>query len=130
VEPAATFGSLSAGEVVLEGPLLHLKLRYLPFASIWDAYDDYHFETSDVGLDFHYLDDDTEPPSDKPFHALALTSLDHDDGQPWRVVYFLILTGVEGDGLTMQRMGLGVKSTDREWARELLDAPVTRLRIV
>jgi hypothetical protein len=128
---ATAFGSLSAGdlELILEGPLLLLTLKYVPYTTIWDERD--HADGSDMCLEFHYLDDDTEPLSDMVSHALALTSKDA-YGNPWRLVYFLILEEVAepAETLTTRRVGFGVTSTDRGWARELLGALATRVRII
>jgi len=129
--PAATFGPLSAGdlEIVLEGPLLLLTLKYIPYTNMWDA--NKKPDVSDSGFEFHFLDDDIEPPSGILSHALALTSLDS-SGKPWRVVYFLILEEVEpvAETLTMKRIGYGATSTDRDWTRELLQAPLAHVRMI
>jgi len=129
VEPAATFGSLYAGETVLEGPLLLIELRYIPYTNMWDAPS--YANGFSTGPEFHYLDDDIEPPSDMVSHALALTSKDA-YGNPWRLVYFLILEEViePAEILTMKRVGFGITSTDSEWERELLGAPATRVRTI
>jgi hypothetical protein len=89
-------------------------------------------DDSESGLMLHYLDDDTGPPSSTATYALPLTSFDS-DGIPLRIVYFLILEGVElaeTETLTMKRIGFGIKSTGREWARGLLRAPVTCVEIM
>lgn len=129
---AATFASLSAGDLklVLEGPLIPITLKYDPYEIMWDVSND--SDNSDSGFEFHFLDDDdTEPPGDTVPHALALTSQDS-SAKRWRVVYFLILEEVEpmAETLTMKRISCGVASTDRDWARELLDAPVARVRMI
>jgi hypothetical protein len=125
----ATSDSLSAGEIVLEGPLLLLELKFVPYTNIYDASE--YADGSDMGFEFHFLDDDMEPPSDMVCHALALTSADN-RGNPWRVVRFLILEEVvePAETPTMRRVGFGVTSTDRGWARELLGALATRVRII
>lgn len=123
-----TFASLPTGELILEGPWLPLKLKYIPYTNMFDAHND--ADPSDMGPEFHYLDDDTEPSSDTLSYGLPLTSMDS-DGSPWKVVYFLILEEVEpADTLTMKRIGFGITSTDREWTRELLKAPVASVRII
>lgn len=129
--PAATFGLLHAAELelVLEGPLLPLALRYIPYANWWNAFN--NADRSESSFQVHYLDDNTEPPSVILSHALALTS-EAVSGKTWRVVYHLILEEVEpmAETPTMKRIGYGVTRTDREWARGLLHAPVARVRIV
>jgi hypothetical protein len=103
-------------------------LNYVPYTNLSDARGGYFARGS--GPEFHYLDDDTEPPSDTASHALPLSSFDSDE-KPWQIVYFLILEETEATGtLTMKRIGLGVTSTDRGWAQELLSAPSARVSMV
>jgi hypothetical protein len=130
--PAAMSGSLSAGEpkLILNGPLLRLKLKYVPYTNMWDK--PREADDSESGLELHYLDDDTGPPSSTVAYALPLTSFDS-DGIPFRIIYFLILEGVElaeTETLTMKRIGFGITSTGHEWARGLLRAPVTCVEIM
>lgn len=131
----APLGSLCVGEVelILEGPLLPLKLEHIPYTFTWEVQD--HAHRRDSGPDVHYLDNDTEPSSDTAPYALALDSLDSDGFHPWRVVYFLIPEEIEsaettGTTTTMKRLGFGITSTGREWGRGLLVAPMKRVRIL
>jgi hypothetical protein len=127
---AAMSGSLSASEpeLILEGPLLLIRPRHAPNTNMRDTLGD--ADDSDSGLEFHYFDDDTQPPSGTACHALPLTSFDG-CGYPFRVVYFLTLEGVElAEVPTMKRVGFGFTRSYREWARELLGAPAVRVRII
>ena len=122
VEPKApatsSFGLLSGGGVVVEGPLLSCRLEYVSYTSrtgLW----------SNAGTrytNYHLLDNDTEPPIGTIAQALALTS--------GRNVYFLILSTVEHDTCTMKRIGLGIINVQLDWAQQLLRAPLTRVRII
>jgi hypothetical protein len=65
--------------------------------------------------------------------ALALTSPNNHGDNTWRVVWFLILEQAEPapeTTLTMKRIGFGIVNTDRDWARDFLDAPVARVMII
>jgi hypothetical protein len=129
--PAATLGLLRADEpeLVLEGPMLPLALRYIPYTNMWDVLK--NADGSDLGFQFHYLDDDTEPPNGILSYALALTSR-ASIGKAPRVVCFLILEKVDpvAETPTMKRIGYGDASTDGEWAQKLLVAPVVRVRTI
>ena len=129
--PAATLGLLRADEpeLVLEGPMLPLALRYIPYTNMWDVLK--NADGSDLGFQFHYLDDDTEPPNGILSYALALTSR-ASIGKAPRVVCFLILEKVDpvAETPTMKRIGYGDASTDGEWAQKLLVAPVARVRTI
>jgi hypothetical protein len=129
---SSPFGSLSSGKMVVEGPLLLLKLRHIPYTYYSRAY----WNASDRDNGYHYLDDDTEPLGDTLCYALPLTSRDSsslgddEDGRPWKRVHFLILVEAEHGTRTMRRIGFGMVGTVLDWAQQLLQAPVTRLRII
>jgi hypothetical protein len=119
--PATTvFGLLSDGEMVIEGPLLPYTLQFVAQT----RQEDESAHARRVHDEAHILDDDDFEPASA--YALALGHGHGHDGS----VYFLILGAVDHVTHTMKRMGHGWLPTDVDWVQQLLQAPVTRVRII
>ena len=128
VEPrlpaTTTFGLLAGGEMIVQGRLLARELNPISYARI----DDISINAGSPDAEYHFLDDDCAlPPPSMIAYALALRSIEDNDV---RNVDFLIVSPTEPASNTMRRIGYGFVHFYVDWTQELLQAPITTVRVI
>lgn len=122
-QPPATnpFGRLAGGEITIEGPLLACELKHISYT----CNDEMGIDATSARADYHFLDDESAPPSGASAYALALRCGDTDS-----IVQYLLLNPAAANPQTMKRIGIGLTHINLDWTQELLRAPVTSVRII